>query len=93
MTGGRLQLINGFCLLASFFLVRGVWGWYMAYSLFTNLWRNRDNIDPVLTGVYFFSNMSLNALNIYWFTKMISALRRRMSPAKESSTGEVKKRK
>lgn len=80
MTGGYLQILNGVVLLVTFFLVRGLWGWFMAYSLFSSLWRARDHINWVLTGIYLFSNMSLNLLNIYWFSKMISALRKRVSP-------------
>lgn len=90
MTGGYLQLINGVFLLGTFFAVRGVWGWYMAYQTFSNLWHNREHVSWFLSGVYLFSNMSLNTLNIYWFYKMIEALRKRLSPSKVPSEANKK---
>lgn len=90
MTGGYLQILNGVALLTTFFLVRGLWGWFMAYSLFSKLWYARDDINWILTGIYLFSNMSLNALNIYWFSKMIAALRKRVSPIASAPTKEKK---
>lgn len=77
MTGSRLQIANGLVLLATFFFVRGLWGWYMAYDVFSTLYRRRDEVSWALSGIYFFSNMSLNMLNIYWFAKMIEALQKR----------------
>ena len=81
MTGSRLQLVNGLLLLITFFLVRGVWGWYMAYDVFSSLYYARERVNWTLSSIYFFSNMSLNFLNIYWFKKMIDALRKRKRKA------------
>lgn len=85
MTGSLLQTINGGILLLTFFLVRGVWGWYMAYDVFSNLWRHRHQVSQTLSLMYLFSNMSLNLLNIYWFSQMTKALRKRMGGNKKNT--------
>lgn len=90
MTGGILQVVNGALLLLTFFLVRGLWGWNMAYQVFSNLWRNRDHVSWILSSIYLFSNMSLNLLNIYWFTKMIQALKKRLAPSAKSEAKKVR---
>jgi hypothetical protein len=35
--------------------------------------------------IYLFSNLVLNALNFYWFGKMIKAMRKRFTPQKEKT--------
>ena len=77
MTGSVLQSVNGVLLLVTFFLVRGVWGWYAAYQVFSLIWQNRQHVPVGLSLMYLFSNMSLNALNVYWFMQMTKALRKR----------------
>lgn len=89
LTGSPVQMVNGLCLLGSFFCVRIVWGWYMAYDLFSNLWLNRSHISWILSSIYLFSNMSLNGLNLYWFGKMIEALSKRMSGARSKEAQVV----
>ncbi|ORY77825.1 DUF887 family protein [Protomyces lactucae-debilis] len=87
MTGSRLQRVNGAFLLATFFLVRIVWGWYSAYNLFTMLWALYKAGRRDFQGfgiVYFVSNMSLNLLNLYWFWKMIESLKKRVKPVKKA---------
>ncbi len=88
MSGSYLQLINGILLLASFFAVRIVWGWFMSYQVFSTLWMHRSDprVSWLMSSIYFFSNMSLNFLNLYWYTKMLDALRRRLSQPQKMVT-------
>ncbi|KAK5654942.1 hypothetical protein OQA88_6699 [Cercophora sp. LCS_1] len=42
-----------------------------------------------LPGIYVVSNLTLNALNWFWFVKMISAVKKRFEPAKEKVVFEA----
>ncbi|KAL0578700.1 hypothetical protein V5O48_003320 [Marasmius crinis-equi] len=77
-TGGTLQLINGFFLLAAFFFVRICHGMYTSYKF----WRAIQNAQDMPFNFYIIycaGNIALNGLNVMWFSKMISALRKRFS--------------
>ncbi|OJD31285.1 uncharacterized protein BKCO1_5000018 [Diplodia corticola] len=39
MTGSKLQLYNGFCLLGTFFAARLCWGTYQSYHVFADIYR------------------------------------------------------
>ncbi|KAF8559660.1 DUF887-domain-containing protein [Imleria badia] len=76
-TGSRLQLVNGIALLGSFFCVRLVWGGKMSYDFFVTLNGVYTELPLVYIMVYGTSNLMLQGLNWFWFTKMIAALRKR----------------
>lgn len=46
-----------------------------------------------LVAIYLTSNITLNILNVYWFNKMIKAVRKRFQPAKEEKKKEPQKEK
>jgi len=48
-----------------------------------------ETIPLWLAGSYLASNLVLNALNWFWFEKMIAAVRKRFSPSKEKTKLEV----
>ncbi|KAH7341079.1 DUF887-domain-containing protein [Rhizoctonia solani] len=77
MTGGLLQAVNGFILLGLFFSVRVCYGLYMSFDFFQTLLAVRGSIPIGLALTYGLGNLALNVLNIFWFTKMIAALRKR----------------
>ncbi|CAE6420717.1 unnamed protein product [Rhizoctonia solani] len=77
MTGGPLQAINGFILLGLFFTVRVCYGLYMSFDFFQTLLAVHGSIPIGLTLTYGLGNIALNVLNLFWFTKMIAALRKR----------------
>jgi hypothetical protein len=122
LTGSKRQLINGVCLLTSFFCCRLCWGTYQSLRVYQDMWRAINhtplagNVDldaihdaaakagnaaePVIRNelmkhcrneflplwlalIYLASNLTLNALNFYWFAKMIDAMRRRFTGPKE----------
>ncbi|KAG2116614.1 DUF887-domain-containing protein [Suillus discolor] len=76
-TGSALQLVNGIVLITTFFCARCIWGAMMSYDFFMTL----DSVyDQVLTPyliIYGGGNVLLQALNWFWFTKMITALVKR----------------
>jgi len=88
-TGSTLQLINGFALLSVFFCVRLIWGGMMSYDFFVTLNAVYDHLPLVYIVVYGASNIMLQGLNWFWFTKMVGALRKRFiaKPVKDKSNG------
>ncbi|KAJ1990802.1 hypothetical protein H4R33_001581 [Dimargaris cristalligena] len=77
MTGSLPQLVNGVILLATFFGSRLVFGIYWAIHLYTNFYHNWDTVPHYLAISVVVSNMALNILNFFWFSKMVSAIRGR----------------
>ncbi|KAF9246437.1 DUF887-domain-containing protein [Melanogaster broomeanus] len=88
-TGSTLQLINGFALLGAFFSVRLIWGGMMSYDFLVTLNGVYGKLPLIYAVVYGPSNIMLNGLNWFWFTKMISALRKRFDtkPGNGKSNG------
>ncbi|KAE9394123.1 DUF887-domain-containing protein [Gymnopus androsaceus JB14] len=83
-TGTTFQLVNGIFLLATFFGVRLVYGGYVSYNFFFTLYEVRDTVPMVYLLVYGVGNIVLQALNVFWFTKMIAALRKRFAVDRKS---------
>jgi len=82
-TGSRTQLINGFCLLGSFFLVRLVYGGWISLQFLLTLKAIYHEISVVYTLVYGLGNLVLQGLNWFWFFKMVAALQRRFNNTAE----------
>ncbi|KAF8637325.1 hypothetical protein AX17_002827 [Amanita inopinata Kibby_2008] len=76
-TGTTLQLVNGFCLLATFFGVRILYGGKISYDFFVTLRHVYRDVPLTYTIVYCTGNVLLQGLNWFWFTKMIAALCKR----------------
>lgn len=67
------QLVNNAILILIFFLVRICFGWYQAFTLFSDfyyLW-DHELFSPFSAVIIFTGNMVLNVLNIYWFYRMV----------------------
>lgn len=82
-TGTTLQLVNGVTLLGTFFGARIVYGTYASYDLLSTVWAVRNDIPKWLAAVYLIGNPVLNVLNVFWFGKMITALRKRFDAKTE----------
>ncbi|KTW27258.1 uncharacterized protein T551_03252 [Pneumocystis jirovecii RU7] len=82
MTGGLCQLINGIVLLVVFFLVRILWGLYAAFNVFSDIYYNLSIVPLYLALIYLTANILLNILNFYWYSKMLSALKKRLKDPK-----------
>ncbi|CUA68121.1 hypothetical protein RSOLAG22IIIB_03360 [Rhizoctonia solani] len=83
MTGGLLQAVNGIILLAVFFAVRVCYGLYMSFDFFQTLLAVRGSIPIGIVLTYGLGNIALNVLNLFWFTKMIAALRKRFGKGEQ----------
>ncbi|ORY02399.1 DUF887-domain-containing protein [Basidiobolus meristosporus CBS 931.73] len=84
-TGSRMQLINGICLLSTFFLARIVFGFWSSYEVFVGVKAVRDQVPIYLMVLYGVANVVLNLLNIVWFVKMIQAVASRFTTKKAKS--------
>lgn len=87
-----VQKINGLFLLASFFFVRIVWGFYQTFNVGCDFLASSgvDRPYPLWVAVgILLSNTSLNFLNVYWFYKMLRLAKRAIS----SGSGQSNKKK
>ncbi|KAL4067715.1 DUF887-domain-containing protein [Scleroderma citrinum] len=84
-TGSKLQLINGFVLLGTFFSVRLIWGSMISYDFIKTMRSVYEQLPFLYVAVYGGGNILLNLLNWFWFTKMISALQKRF-PSQPNGT-------
>lgn len=69
--GSKTFIINGLCLLFTFFTVRILWGFYavtiVARDMFA-VWNDNPKFLPVtILGL----NVTLDVLNVFWFQKMV----------------------
>ncbi|KAK9484136.1 TLC domain-containing protein [Lipomyces starkeyi] len=81
-----VQVVNGILLLVTFFSARLVCGFYSIGRVAFDAWAVLDKMPFWLPSVVLTSNLSLNCLNIYWFSKMIKAVQRRINSAKAGTT-------
>lgn len=73
----KVYMVNGLCMVASFFLARNVLGLYMSYIYWDTSEQQLTNPRPggvPVPVMWFFrvANVLLNLLNAYWFYKMLS---------------------
>ncbi|ODQ79535.1 hypothetical protein BABINDRAFT_8451 [Babjeviella inositovora NRRL Y-12698] len=65
-------LVNGLCLMVTFFSVRIVWGFYAIYTCLWSYYTQWATIDHKWVPIMIVSlNTMLNVLNVFWFTKMV----------------------
>ncbi|KAI0289857.1 TLC domain-containing protein, partial [Russula brevipes] len=76
-TGSPLQLVNGLILFSTFAAARLVYGTMISYQFCQTLFEVRDGLSSAIFAAYVCGNLILNGLNMFWFTKMIAALRKR----------------
>lgn len=94
MTGGKAQLVNGLLLIFTFFSCRIVWGTVNSFIVFRDIFSAVYNppkhiveqglaAPKWLAFSYLASNLTLNCLNYYWFSRMIVTLRKRFEKPEE----------
>ncbi|KNZ79336.1 hypothetical protein J132_10687 [Termitomyces sp. J132] len=81
-TGSTAQFVNGIFLLSAFFGVRLMYGGKVSIDFVRTLVQVRREIPWTYFIVFGIGNIVLASLNWFWFTKMISALRRRFDDGK-----------
>ena len=65
-TGSRAQWLNGVVLLATFFSVRIVYGWYLTVDFMRTLYGARDELPVIYLLCFALGNLTLNSLNMIW---------------------------
>ncbi|KAJ3063051.1 hypothetical protein HDU98_001077 [Podochytrium sp. JEL0797] len=90
LTGSTLQLVNGILLLAVFFGARICFGLYSSYAMFADVFQNLDRVPVALSYFLLSLNILLNALNVYWFYKMVDSVRRRFAVGSKSGSKGTK---
>ena len=97
MTGSMAQLVNGIALITTFGASRLVWGSYQSLRMYQDIWAAFETpgglpVPPWLAMVYVVSNTTLSVLNVYWFGRMVTTLRKRFEkPSDEADGTDTKK--
>ncbi|KZT58993.1 hypothetical protein CALCODRAFT_494241, partial [Calocera cornea HHB12733] len=81
-TGSTWQIVNGAILMTIFMVVRLIYGGYQSSLFWRTLGDIRDQVPMPLLAIYAIGNIFLQALNWYWFYKMIFAMKKRFDPPK-----------
>lgn len=78
------ELLNGVCLLFTFFSVRIVWGFYYAFRFAQEaFFHDTERIQPVWIPLTMLgSNLALDVLNVYWFSKMLKLATKKLKGTK-----------
>ncbi|KAA8914572.1 TLC domain-containing protein [Sphaerosporella brunnea] len=103
LSGSIYQLINGFCLLGTFFCCRLLWGTYNSVLVFRDIFWVYAHPPPAeghafagktvplwLAIIYLGSNLLLNGLNYWWFSRMIQTVSARFKTPKEGTAAKEK---
>ena len=69
----KLQMLNSFMLMVTFFCCRIAWGWYQIGKLCWDFYQVKDmsGFKPADTAVIVLGNFILDILNIVWFRSMV----------------------
>lgn len=65
------NVLNGVLLISVFFLVRLVWGFIAVAILIHEMWQVWDQIPLYVSAIILGINVSLDILNVHWFSKML----------------------
>ncbi|KAG1141495.1 hypothetical protein G6F37_006467 [Rhizopus arrhizus] len=76
-TGSRIQLVNGAILLLTFFGARILFGTYMSFKMWNDIYLVKDQVPLRYWIVYGSANFVTTCLNFWWFSQMIQMLRKR----------------
>ncbi|ODV67673.1 DUF887-domain-containing protein [Hyphopichia burtonii NRRL Y-1933] len=76
-------LINGLFLLASFFLVRIVWGFYAVAVVAIDMYKTLNQTNILIPAFILSLNGLLDILNVFWFYKMVMIAKKKASGGKK----------
>jgi hypothetical protein len=82
-TGTPIQMINGACLVLTFFCSRIVFGLYSSFVFWSLAIEHFESIPLPFVIIYCSANIVLNLLNAYWFSLMIPAVLSRLGVMKK----------
>jgi hypothetical protein len=94
---GRLYIANGVAMIVMFFCCRNVWGTWCSYLFFGATQAELDHprpggFSPAGIWGYRIANVSLNALNAFWFYKMASKVGNLLAGGQKGGGGKGAKR-
>lgn len=78
----KVILINGLLLLATFFFVRIIWGFYAVGLVAYDMYRVAHLASLFWPWSILILNFSLDVLNVYWFMKMVAIAKKKAQGAK-----------
>jgi hypothetical protein len=85
-----LYISNIVFLIATFFCSRLVWGFQTSYLFFLDVFENIAHIPKIPCIILLITNLILYGLNIFWFSKMLLAIKRRLLGKNEMENKENK---
>ncbi|CAK9438627.1 uncharacterized protein LODBEIA_P28510 [Lodderomyces beijingensis] len=80
----KFVIINGLLLMAVFFVVRIVWGFYAISQMGLDMMASLDQIHIFIPVAIVAMNALLNFLNVYWFYKMVRIARKKVAGSKST---------
>ncbi|CDR42158.1 CYFA0S08e04258g1_1 [Cyberlindnera fabianii] len=88
----KFVAINGLLVIITFFIVRIVWGFYAIYLVVFDMWAVKDEVSWFLCIVIVGLNFALDALNLFWFQKMVAIAAKKIRGGKtETKKSDTKK--
>lgn len=75
-------VVNGLLLLFTFFTVRILWGFYAVGLVAYDMYRVRHDVHIFFPITVLALNVSLDSLNVYWFSKMIAIAKKKLRGSK-----------
>ncbi|CAR23109.1 Tda4p [Lachancea thermotolerans CBS 6340] len=75
--------LNGLLLIGTFFVVRVLWGFTAIAILCAKLWEARKVLPTWIPTTVITLNLSLDALNLFWLSKMIKIAKKMASGSKQ----------
>lgn len=78
----KVAIVNGICLLISFFSVRIIWGFYAVTLVATDMFRTWGTTNPIFPISILLINVFLDCLNLFWFYKMVMIAKKKFTKAK-----------
>lgn len=79
----KVVVINGILLMVTFFLVRIVWGFYSLALVATDMWKQFSDHPWWIPSSVLAINLLLDALNVFWFTRMVQIAKKQARVKKE----------
>lgn len=81
----KLVVVNGLLLMFTFFSVRIVWGFYAVAVVIVQFYQVRDELDYLFVPFTVIPmNFLLDCLNVFWFSKMVKILRKKLRSSSKS---------
>lgn len=85
----KFVIINGLLLMATFFIVRILWGFYAVYQFALDIRYSLDIVSKALPYTLLGLNFLLDCLNVFWFYKMVMIAKKKAGGSKSTRQASV----